>query len=94
MIGIHAHLFEELPSPDVELDLEYSYFFDPGRISGPPGDCYPPDEECEIKMPDGWEKRVMLAYIRAAQESIKEIEARVQLMASDKKPAEWAEESI
>ena len=29
---------------DVEADMEYT----PGRVSGPPEDCYPPECECDI----------------------------------------------
>jgi hypothetical protein len=89
---IHTHLFEDLPAPEIELGLEYDYYFDPGRISGPPEDCHPPEEYIEITLPDGWEDRLMLAYARSAQEAIKEIEARVEAMVKDKEPREWARE--
>jgi hypothetical protein len=34
----------------VELLVTGTYSYDPGRLSGPPEDCYPPEEELEYTM--------------------------------------------
>jgi hypothetical protein len=40
----------ELESQHVEVDIEIraSYYYDPGTISGPPENCYPPESEFEV----------------------------------------------
>lgn len=41
----------ELDAQKAEVDIEVraSYYYDPGKISGPPEDCYPPESEFEIR---------------------------------------------
>lgn len=33
---------------ELELDISAKGYYDPGRLSGPPEDCYPPEGELEI----------------------------------------------
>lgn len=85
--------FEDLPMPsDITLGLDYTYYHNPGRLYGPPEFCYPPETECEITLPKGWEDAVIQTYIQAARKAIKEIEAQVKEMIEDELPKEWAEE--
>ena len=32
----------------VDWEATAKMYYDPGRVSGPPEDCYPPEGECEI----------------------------------------------
>jgi hypothetical protein len=34
---------------DVTLDVEAEVWFTPGKVTGPPEDCYPPEGEVEVK---------------------------------------------
>jgi hypothetical protein len=87
-----TYTFDELPAPDITLDLSYIYTFRPGRTQGLPENCYPEEEECEVKLPEGFEKAVMTAYIMAARQAMKEIESRVMDLEFDMTPRQWAEE--
>lgn len=84
--------FEELPAPDIDLELEYTYYFKEGKYFGRPEDCYPDEEEMEIVLPKGFEETVMNRYIAAAREAIKKIESKVQDFEFDNMPRQWAEE--
>lgn len=52
---------EKTGNPNINVDEEFEFiefdinfvssgYYDPGRISGPPEDCYPPEEEDEREM--------------------------------------------
>lgn len=81
--------FEELPAPDIELDLDYMYRFQRGKYYGPPESCYPDDEDMEITLPSGWEDTVMNAYMLAARDAMKSIESKVLDMEFDCLPRQW-----
>jgi hypothetical protein len=84
--------FEDLPAPDIDLDLTYSYYYDPGKTSGPIDMCWPPEEDSELELPTNFEQTVKDAYAKAALDAIAMIEDRVEEMLDDNKPREWAEE--
>ena len=87
-----AWTFEDLPAPAIELELQYTYSYDPGRISGPPEDCYPPEEECEVCLPAGYKQIIRDEYLKAAELAIAEIERQVEMLEDSDSPREWAEE--
>ena len=85
--------FDELPEVmEIELELDYSYYHLPAKLSGPPELCYPEEEESEITLPKAWEQIVVAKYLAAARLAIKEIENRAQVMEVDGTCREWAEE--
>lgn len=86
------HTFEDLPAPDITLELYYNYSYTPGRYFGLPENCYPEEEESELSLPDGWEEQVISAYMTAAREAMKQIEQKVIEMRDDGLPREWAEQ--
>lgn len=83
--------FEDLPTVGIiSIDVEWSYFFDPGKLSGPPESCYPAEEEKEIEPVGSISDIVMNAYILAARRAIKQIETGIEEKRNDL--PEWARE--
>jgi len=88
-----SQTFDDLPMPDdITLELEWVYSFDPGQLTGPFENCYPPSEESEICLPMDWELIVIAEYQRAGIAAIQEIKKRAEAMEWDGTPAEWAHE--
>lgn len=87
------HTFE-LPEIDteIELELDFTYSYDPGCYSGLPENCYPSEEDAEITLEPEWEKRVIRIYTQAMQNAIKSIHAQCDEMCSDGTVASWANE--
>jgi FtsZ-binding cell division protein ZapB len=86
--------FEDLPTVDsIDIGLNFDYYYDPGKFSGRPEDCYPPEEESNVSLPDGWEEIVMGAYVQAARKAIAQIQAEVEELAESNAAAEWAEDA-
>lgn len=83
--------FEDLPTPNVTLDLYYSYYYKPAKLNGLPENCCPEEEESEIQLPNQLENIVITAYLKAARQAIKVIADKVQDMDFDGLPREWAE---
>jgi len=89
-MGVKTLLFDELPVVDeIEIDVEYTAYYHPGCTQLAPEDCYPPEVEIEIRLPDGWEQNVTEKYLAAAREAIKGIEAEIRKMEEDEEPLEW-----
>jgi hypothetical protein len=89
-MGVKTLLFDELPVVDeIEIDAEYTAYYHPGCTQLAPEDCYPPEVEIEIRLPDGWEQNVIEKYLAAAREAIKGIEAEIRKMEEDEEPLEW-----
>ena len=81
----------ELSGGEIELELQWSYYHDPGVYHRRPEDCYPEETEGEVLAPVD-----LAARVRAFAESmipiwIKEIESQCMDMELDDLPAEWAE---
>lgn len=80
--GTHTMTFDDLPSPSIDLELEYSYYHDQGRYTGPPEHCYQEELEQYADLPTNWQKTVREAYKAAAEEAIKQIELEVDNLTS------------
>ena len=83
--------FSDLPAPEIDLDLQYEYSFDPGNLNGLPENCWPASEDCEVLPPDEYKQIIRKAYFDAAELAIKQIEDEIELMQDDCEPREWAE---
>lgn len=96
MTGTRKVTFEQDQLPgvsDIELEVEYTYEYTPGRNRIDPDDSYPDEVESEIELEKGWEEIVMAAYVAAAREAIKAIEFNlVPDLNFDNKPKQWARE--
>ena len=85
---------DQLPGvSDIELEVEYTYEYTPGRNRIDPDDCYPAEEESEINLQDGFEGVIMAAYIKTGREAIEAVKKLVEEMNDDGLPREWAEDS-
>jgi hypothetical protein len=82
----------ELDGGELELDLDYTYSYDPGCYSGLPENCYPAEEECEVLPPPDLANRVKRHAEKMIPLWIKQIESRCMDMELDNDPAVWAEE--
>jgi len=88
-----AFTFDDLPTVDeIELELDFTYYHLPAKLSGPPESCYPEEEEAEITLPKGFEQIVIAKYMAAARLAIKGIEDKCREMEVDGTVREWAEE--
>jgi len=71
MTGTRKVTFEQDQLPgvdDLELDVEYLYEHKPAdAVSGE-------DTNSEIKLVEGWESQVQLAYLKASREAIRKIQ--------------------
>ena len=84
--------FEDLPAPDVTLDLYWHYSHTPAKTDGIPEGCWPEEEDSEICLPREFVKEVMNAYLVAARAAMRQIEDKVQDMQFDNMPKQWANE--
>jgi hypothetical protein len=89
--GTRSYEFDDLPTPTIELDLDWSYYHDAGKFYGPMEDCYPPETEAYAELQEGWEKAVVSAYLDAAKTAIAAISKQVEGMNADD-IEEWADE--
>lgn len=96
MTGTREHTFEseDLPCPDVTINLDWEYTYVPAILNRLPEDCCPDEEDHSITPEKGWQDRVRAAYAMAAEQAIKQIELDLipQLLWEDK-PKQWAEEA-
>lgn len=90
----YTYEFKELPEVlCVELELEWSYTYHEGVLDRLPEDCYPPEEEITVTLPDDYRERILDKYIEAANEAIKDIEDRIYDMEMDgEEVREWSKE--
>ena len=47
-INASCCLYIQRSDEELELDISASGYYDPGRLSGPPENCYPPEGDLEI----------------------------------------------
>jgi predicted ArsR family transcriptional regulator len=81
--------FPKLEQPYFEFEVDYSYYYDGGKLTGRPEDCYPPEEDGEVWIVDKfWKEKVRQEYAKLAEQAIKEIENEVYLL----NPKEWVYE--
>lgn len=85
------HTFE-LENGEIELELQWSYYYDPGKYYGKPEGCYPEEAECEVLPPIDINARLKAHAEKMIPIWLKQIESECQDMELDNKPAEWAEE--
>ena len=83
------HTFE-LSGSELELELQWSYYYNAGRYSGLPENCFPEEEECEVCPPIDIAARVKAHADKMCAIWIKEIESQCMDMELDNAPAEWA----
>lgn len=89
----HLHNFYPLPEvEEIDLELEYDYYFRPAKTYGLPENCYPAEEDVEINLPSDYREQIMAAYAKEAETAIKMIEYQVQQLLADNAPAQWAED--
>lgn len=82
----------ELPAIDeIEIEIDYTYSFTPGKYYGPFEDSYPDDEDSDIEIVKGYEATIMAVYLKLAKEAIKSVEDQVQKMLDDGMPRQWAD---
>lgn len=85
------HTFELTGS--IELEIQYSYYHDPGCYSGPPERCYPEESESEILPPTDLANRLKTWADKMLPIWTKQIEdACIDLEESDMAKA-WAVEA-
>lgn len=88
------YTFDDLPEVgEIELELDYDYTFIPGYMDGLPENCYPAEEECEIRLVDGWEQHIMNCYIAAAQQAIKVMSSKIADLEFINAPRQWVKEN-
>lgn len=89
--GTRTHEFE-VGIDLIELDIDWTYYFDAGRTNCKPEDAYPPEEEMSLSLPKGWEQTIIDHYMAGARQAIKDIEDQMMDLEFDRAPAEWAAE--
>lgn len=87
----HAFALVDVPE-ELELEVNYSYYYAPGVYHKKPEDCYPEEEEAEAEIEGNWQDRVMAVYIKAGREAIKNIESQLSNLVMDGKVNQWATE--
>lgn len=84
----------ELDGGTIELDVQWSYEYEPARLNGDPEFCHPAHEDCEV-IPPGKEilRRMLMAHAaKQVDRWIMQIQGDCSDMEFHNKPREWAEE--
>ena len=86
------YTFDDLPLPELDLELNYKYDNDPGKVTGLPENCYPPETEEYIELPDGYEDAIRKHYENAAELAISYVKDHIQDLLYRDAHKQWLEE--
>lgn len=86
------YTFEELPLSDLDLELTYSYYHDPGVTNALPENCYPPETESEIYPPDNYKELIRKHYADNAEKAIESIDNHIDSLVWIDMPKRWMED--
>lgn len=85
--------FEMEDGNEIEIDIQWSYSFTPGKLNAPMGDCYPDECETEIVLPDDLDKQLTDFFTKnVLPEWKKSIEHRRTVIECDGDLADWQRE--